>query len=146
MTSLPTLNAALNALSAALLLAGYAAIRRRRILLHLRLMAAALASSSAFLVSYLVYHHHVGSVAYRGPGRPAYLALLLTHTVLAALVPPLALRLLWLARKAWPGGDFSAHARLGRVLLPIWLYVSVTGVVVYWLLYVRVGAAPAAPI
>ena len=139
--SLPRVNASLNALSAVLLLAGYGAIRGRRVLLHLRLMAAALATSTLFLCCYLVYHWHAGSVKYLGPGRPVYLAILLTHTVLATTVPFLAGRLLWLSWSQWPGGDFSRHARLGRIALPIWLYVSVTGVVVYWMLYVWPGGA-----
>lgn len=139
--SLPTVNASLNASSALLLMAGYWAIRRRRLLVHLRLMAAALACSTVFLVCYLIYHYHAGSVRYAGPGRPIYLAILLTHTVLALSVPPMALRLLWLAWREWPAGDFSRHARLGRVAFPVWLYVSVTGVVVYWMLYVWPGGA-----
>lgn len=132
---LPTVNAALNAACACLLVAGYVAIRRRRLLLHLRLMLSALACSAVFLASYLVYHYHAGSVRYEGPGRPLYLAILLTHTVLAVLVPPMAARLLWLGWTQWPSGDFSRHAKLGRIALPIWLYVSVTGVIVYCLLY-----------
>lgn len=139
MRSLPAVNAGLNALSAVLLCAGYAAIRRRKLVWHLRLMSAALASSTAFLASYLVYHYHAGSVRYAGPGRPVYLAILLTHTVLAVIVPPLAGRLLWLVWREWPAGDFTRHARLARVTLPIWLYVSVTGVVIYCMLYVWPG-------
>ncbi|MBI4349515.1 MAG: DUF420 domain-containing protein [Elusimicrobia bacterium] len=140
-SDLPTLNAALNASSAALLAAGWWAVKRRRLALHLRLMAGALGCSAVFLASYLYYHYHAGSVRYAGPGRPFYLAILLTHTSLAVFVPPLALRLLWLSWRQWPGGDFSRHARLGRVVLPVWLYVSVTGVVVYGMLYVWPGAA-----
>lgn len=94
-------------------------------------MLAALACSAVFLASYLAYHAQVGSVRYEGPGRPAYLALLLSHTVLAAAVPFIAGRLLWLAHN----GRFEAHRALGRRGLPVWLYVSVTGVLVYAVLY-----------
>ena len=135
---LPAINALLNSSCAVLLLSGYVAIKQRRIRLHLRLMSAALACSTVFLASYLYYHYHVGSVRYEGPARPLYLAILLSHTALAALVPPMAIRLVWLSWREWPAGDFSRHARLGRVAFPIWLYVSVTGVVVYWMLYVGV--------
>jgi uncharacterized membrane protein YozB (DUF420 family) len=122
---LPAVNALLNGTCAALLLAGYAAIRRRRMALHRGLMIAALACSALFLAGYLVYHAHVGSVPYRGSGWPraAYFAILITHTVLAATV----------ARAA--RGRFDRHAALARVTLPIWLYVSVTGVVIYVMLY-----------
>lgn len=94
-------------------------------------MLGALASSTAFLASYLAYHAQVGSVRYEGPGRPAYLALLLSHTVLAAVVPYVALRMPWLAWK----GRLDEHRALGRWGLPVWLYVSVTGVLVYAALY-----------
>lgn len=95
-------------------------------------MLAALACSTLFLASYLAYHAQVGSVRYAGPYRPAYLALLLSHTVLAAAVPFIAGRMFWLAYK----GRFDDHRRLGRWGLPVWLYVSVTGVAVYVVLYV----------
>lgn len=94
-------------------------------------MVAALACSTVFLASYLAYHAQVGSVRYLGPYRPAYLALLLSHTVLAAAVPFIAGRMFWLAYK----GRFDDHRRLGRWGLPVWLYVSVTGVAVYAALY-----------
>lgn len=94
-------------------------------------MIGALTVSAIFLVSYLAYHSQVGSVRYAGPGRPAYLALLLSHTVLAAGVPFIAGRLFWLAYK----GRFEEHRALGRWGLPVWLYVSVTGVAVYGVLY-----------
>lgn len=136
---LPAVNACLNAASGILLVSGYLAIRGGRRLFHLRLMTAALACSAVFLGCYLLYHYHAGSVRYEGPGRPAYLALLFTHTVLAALVPPAAARLVWLAWRAWPEGDFSRHARLARWTFPVWLYVSVTGVVIYCALYVWPG-------
>ena len=133
---LPTLNAALNATSALLLLAGYLAIRSGKRDLHRALMGAALATSAAFLTSYLVYHFQVGSVKFRGVGtiRTVYFTILISHTILAILVPPLAVTTAWLAIK----GRFERHKRVARVALPIWGYVSVTGVVVYWMLY-RMG-------
>jgi len=130
---LPTLNAALNALSALLLVTGYLLIRKRRIEAHRRAMLAAFACSTLFLVSYLVYHFQVGSVKFPGTGaaRSVYLTILLTHTVLAATVPVLAPITLFrgLAKR------YDRHKRIARFTLPIWLYVSVTGVVVYWMLY-----------
>ncbi|MEO8274580.1 MAG: DUF420 domain-containing protein [Thermoanaerobaculia bacterium] len=130
---LPTLNAALNATSAVLLVLGFLFIRARRIDAHRRTMLAAFTCSIVFLVSYLVYHFQVGSVRFPGTGtvRTVYLAILLTHTVLAATVPVLATITLFrgLARR------FDRHRRIARWTFPIWLYVSVTGVVVYWMLY-----------
>jgi len=130
---LPTLNAALNALAAILLIAGYLEIRALRVRRHRALMLAAFAVSILFLVSYLVYHYHVGSVRFTGQGwiRPVYFAVLISHTLLAAAVPVLAVLTL---RLAWRG-EFARHRRLARWTFPIWLYVSVTGVVVYVLLY-----------
>ncbi len=130
---LPTLNALLNTTSAILLGRGYFLIRRRRIQAHKQTMLAALCVSAAFLVSYLVYHYNVGSVRFQHTGaiRTVYLSILLTHTVLAAAVAPLALVTVW---RAWKG-RFDKHRRLARITLPIWLYVSVTGVVVYLMLY-----------
>ncbi len=132
-TSLPTVNAVLNGLAATLLVTGFVLIRSGRREAHRRVMTAAFACSILFLVSYLVYHAEVGSVRFQGTGgvRTAYLSILLTHTVLAAAVPFLAVTTLVLARK----GRFDAHRRLARVTLPIWLYVSVTGVVIYLMLY-----------
>lgn len=130
---LPTLNALLNATSAALLVAGWVLVRRRRLEAHRRAMLAAFTCSIAFLVSYLTYHAQVGSVRFEGQGgvRTLYLAILLTHTVLAAAVPVLAAITLSraLARR------FDRHRQIARWTLPIWLYVSITGVVVYWMLY-----------
>jgi uncharacterized membrane protein YozB (DUF420 family) len=130
---LPHLNAGLNAASALLLAAGYVCIRRGRQEAHRACMLGALAASAAFLVSYLAYHFQVGSVRFTGQGgvRVVYFAILITHTVLAAAVLPLAL--LTAARAL--RGRFGAHRRIARWTLPIWLYVSVTGVVVYWMLY-----------
>ena len=130
---LPTLNAALNATSAVLLTLGWVLIVRRKIEAHRRAMISAFGCSIVFLVSYLVYHFQVGSVKFQGTGtiRTVYLTILLTHTVLAAAVPVLAVITLSraLARR------FDRHKRIARWTLPIWLYVSVTGVVVYWMLY-----------
>jgi uncharacterized membrane protein YozB (DUF420 family) len=130
---LPTVNASLNALAALLLLAGYVAIRSRRIGLHRNLMQGAFACSVLFLVSYLYYHSRVGSRHFQGQGpvRTFYFALLLSHTVLAAIVPFGAVLAL---RRAYQG-QFDRHARLTRWVWPIWMYVSVTGVLIYWMLY-----------
>ena len=133
---LPTVNATLNGTAAALLVAGFFLIRSGRREAHRRAMTAAFACSVLFLVSYLVYHLEAGSVRFQGTGavRNVYLTILLTHTLLAAVVPFLAVVTLVLARK----GRFEAHRRLARVTLPVWLYVSVTGVVIYLMLY-RMG-------
>jgi len=130
---LPTLNALLNGTAAALLVTGFFLIRAGRRDAHRRVMTSAFACSVLFLVSYLVYHVEVGSVRFQGTGavRTAYLSILLTHTLLAAAVPFLAVATLLLARK----GRFETHRRLARVTLPLWLYVSVTGVVIYVMLY-----------
>jgi uncharacterized membrane protein YozB (DUF420 family) len=130
---LPTLNAALNTTSAVLLLTGWRLIRRGRRDAHRRAMLAALATSTLFLVSYLAYHFQVGSVRFTGQGpiRTVYFAILVSHTVLAAAIVPLVL--LTLARAL--RGRFEAHRALARVTAPLWLWVSVSGVVVYWMLY-----------
>ncbi len=132
-TVLPTVNAVLNATAAVLLAAGYRMIRRGRRQAHRRLMLAAFAVSALFLVSYLVYHYQVGSVRFRGTGpiRTVYFTLLISHTILAAAVPPLAVVTLWRALKE----RLEAHRRIARWTLPIWLYVSASGVAVYWMLY-----------
>lgn len=136
LTDLPTVNALLNGTAATLLVAGFFLIRSGRREAHRRAMTAAFACSVLFLVSYLAYHAGVGSVRFRGTGtiRTVYLSILLTHTLLAAAVPFLAVATLALALK----GRFETHRRLARVTLPVWLYVSVTGVVVYLMLY-RMG-------
>jgi len=130
---LPTLNAGLNSLSTLLLLAGYGFIRRQHRTAHRNCMIAATVTSAAFLVSYLVYHAEAGRTVFRDPAwfRPIYLAILLTHTVLAAAIVPLVLATLYRAVR----GHFDRHARWARWTWPIWLYVSVTGVVIYLLLY-----------
>ncbi|MEQ1869895.1 MAG: DUF420 domain-containing protein [Vicinamibacterales bacterium] len=130
---LPAVNATLNAASGVLLLAGYVLIRARRIDEHRMCMLAAFGTSSVFLVCYLVYHAQVGSVPFQRQGfvRPLYFTILLTHVVLAAAIVPLALITLSRGLKS----RFSAHRAIARWTLPIWLYVSVTGVLVYVLLY-----------
>jgi uncharacterized membrane protein YozB (DUF420 family) len=131
--NLPALNAVLNASAAVLLLAGYALIRRRKIEAHRRTMIAAFTVSVLFLISYLTYHAEVGSVRFQKTGtiRTVYLTILFTHTVLAAVVPFLAMITLYRGLKR----NDERHRRIARWTLPMWLYVSVTGVVVYWMLY-----------
>ena len=130
---LPALNATLNSCSAVLLIWGYTLIRKKRIQAHRRVMIAAFSVSVAFLISYLIYHSQVGSVRFAktGPIRTVYLTILLTHTVLAAAVPFLAGISLYRGLQ----GTYDKHRKIARWTLPIWLYVSVTGVVVYWMLY-----------
>jgi uncharacterized membrane protein YozB (DUF420 family) len=132
-SDLPALNACLNATSAVLLATGYVLIRRGRRQAHKRVMLAALVSSALFLTSYLVYHAHVGSVRFRGQGpvRTVYFTILLTHTVLAVVIVPLVGMTLVPALRE----RFDRHRRLARITLPLWAYVSVTGVVIYWMLY-----------
>lgn len=130
---LPALNAALNAASALLLLLGYRFIRRGRVPAHRACMLGALGVSALFLVSYVAYHLQAGSVRFAGPAwvRPIYFTILISHTALAAAVVPLALLTVG---RAWRG-RFEAHRRIARWTFPVWLYVSVTGVVVYLMLY-----------
>ena len=127
------LNAILNAMSAVLLMLGFFAVRRRDIEAHKRFMLAAFACSVIFLISYLIYHFRVGSVKFQGTGiiRTVYFTILLTHTLLAAAVPFLASITLFRALKE----RFPQHRAIARWTLPIWLYVSVTGVVIYLMLY-----------
>jgi putative membrane protein len=130
---LPALNATLNAISAVLLLVAYRFIRRGQWIAHKRTMLAAFSVSVVFLISYIVYHAHVGSVRYPGSGamRVVYLTILATHTVLAATVPVLAIITLRRGLK----GRFDKHRRIAKWTFPVWLYVNVTGVVVYMMLY-----------
>jgi uncharacterized membrane protein YozB (DUF420 family) len=130
---LPTLNAALNSLSAVFLFTGYLLIRSKKQSAHRVCMLVAFACSILFLISYLIYHYQVGSVPFKGQGwvRPVYFTILLTHTILAVTVVPLAIITLIRALRE----KFPAHRRIARWTFPIWLYVSVTGVVVYWMLY-----------
>ena len=132
-SDLPVVNACLNATSTVLLLIGYRFIRTGRRTAHKRTMLTALGTSSLFLISYLTYHYHVGSVRFTGEGavRGIYFAILISHTILAATVPPLAIITLVRALRE----RFDKHRRIARWTLPIWLYVSVTGVVVYVMLY-----------
>jgi uncharacterized membrane protein YozB (DUF420 family) len=132
-SDLPALNAGLNSLATVLLLAGYRQIRRRNIAAHRACMVAAFCVSTLFLISYLVYHAQVGSVPFRRHGwiRPVYFTILITHIVLAAAIVPLALVTLW---RAWRE-RFDRHRAIARWTLPLWLYVSVTGVVIYVMLY-----------
>lgn len=136
LAALPAVNATLNAASALLLSLGWVLIRMRRVAAHRTCMLAALLCSAVFLTSYLYYHSQVGSVRFQGTGaiRTVYFTILISHTILAATVPVLAIVVL---RRALLR-RFAAHKKLARVALPIWLYVSVTGVVVYWMLY-RMG-------
>jgi putative membrane protein len=130
---LPALNATLNAISAVLLMTAYGLIRMGQPVAHRNVMIAALISSTFFLTSYLIYHAHVGSKHFPGTGgaRTIYFSILITHTILAAAVPFLAGITVW---RAWRK-RFDRHVRIARWTLPIWLYVSVTGVIVYWMLY-----------
>ena len=127
------LNATLNATSAMLLVCGYAAIRTGKREAHKRFMISAFVVSCAFLISYLIYHYRVGHVAFQGQGwiRPVYFALLISHTVLAVVIVPLILISL---RRAWTE-RFDKHRRIAKWTLPLWFYVSVTGVIVYWMVY-----------
>jgi len=139
-TDLPIVNALLNATSAVLLTVGWVLIRQRAVAAHRACMVAAFVVSVVFLVCYLVYHYAVGSVRFPGTGvaRGVYLTILASHTILAVAVPPLALIALY---RAWKG-HFAQHRRIARWALPVWLYVSVTGVVIYVLLYQVYGARP----
>ena len=131
--ALPTLNAFLNGSSAVLLATGWVFIRRRRIAAHRACMLGAFCVSVLFLVSYVTYHALAGSRPFTGQGwvRWLYFPILVSHIVLAAAMVPFVLTTLYRAL----GGEFARHARLARLTLPVWLYVSVTGVVVYWMLY-----------
>lgn len=130
---LPTLNAVLNGTSAVLLAFGYLFIRRKKVNLHKACMVSAFVISTLFLVSYLIYHYHAGSKPFPGEGwtRPLYFAILISHVILATVTLPLSI--VTLARGL--RGRFEKHRRIAHWALPIWLYVSVTGVVVYLMLY-----------
>jgi uncharacterized membrane protein YozB (DUF420 family) len=133
LSSLPALNALLNGTSAVLLLVGRNLIRRKQMLAHRFVMLAALCTSAAFLASYLYYHAHVGSVHFQGHGwpRPLYFSILLSHTILAVIIVPLVLVTLSRALRA----RYSLHRAIARWTFPLWMYVSVTGVVIYVMLY-----------
>lgn len=132
-TDLPALNAVLNATAAAFLVAGYLFIRRGRWDLHKRCMLGALTTSSLFLISYVVYHANVGSRPFPGQGavRIIYFVILITHVVLAATILPLAITTTARGLLA----HYDRHVRIARWTLPLWMYVSVTGVVIYLMLY-----------
>ena len=132
-SDLPAVNATFNGLAAILLIAGFLSIRRRRVERHRAAMISALVISVLFLVTYLFYHYHAGSTRFTGEGwvRPLYSAILISHTVLAAVIVPLVLVTLYRALRR----DFVRHRRIARFTFPIWLYVSVTGIVVYLMLY-----------
>jgi putative membrane protein len=130
---LPAVNATLNAIAAVLLTCGYVMIRRGRIETHRRFMLAAFATSALFLLSYVIYHANIGSKPFTGRGaiRTVYFTILITHVVLAAVILPMAIITLTHALRA----RFEKHVPIARWTLPLWLYVSVTGVIVYWMLY-----------
>jgi uncharacterized membrane protein YozB (DUF420 family) len=134
----PALNAGLNGASAIMITSGRVLIRRQKVRLHRACMITAVATSSLFLISYLYYHAHVGSVHFPGQGwvRPLYFAILISHTLLAATVVPLVVVSLTYAMRR----RFDRHRRIARWTYPVWLYVSVTGVVVYVMLYQIYGA------
>ena len=133
LAALPAVNASLNAASGVLLVLGVAAIRTRRLTVHMVFMLGAFAVSAVFLLSYLTYHVQVGSVKFPGTGwiRPVYFVILITHTALAIVIIPLILRTLFLAARK----RFAEHVAIARWTFPLWLYVSVSGVLVYWMLY-----------
>ena len=130
---LPHVNAVLNTTSALLLLAGFRFIRLGRIQSHRNCQVSAVATSALFLISYLTYHYYHGATKFAGQGivRPLYFVILTTHTILAVVIVPLILVTLVRAAR----GDFIRHRRIARWTLPLWLYVSVTGVIVYLMLY-----------
>jgi uncharacterized membrane protein YozB (DUF420 family) len=130
---LPAVNATLNGTCAVLLIVGRTLIAQKRVAAHRKVMISAVVTSAVFLVCYLVYHAQVGSVRFQGQGwvRPVYFTILLTHTVLAATIVPMVL--VTLARGL--RGNFERHRAIARWTYPVWLYVSVTGVVIYVMLY-----------
>jgi uncharacterized membrane protein YozB (DUF420 family) len=132
-SDLPTVNATLNALSAVWLAVGYFFIRQKKISAHRFCMIVALITSALFLISYVIYHYHIGSKPFQGVGaiRTAYFTILISHTILAMAIVPMALITLFRALKQ----HFDKHKRIARWTLPIWFYVSVTGVIIYLMLY-----------
>ena len=133
LSSLPAVNASLNATSAVFLIAGYSFIRRGKIMAHRICMITAFVSSTAFLVFYLYFHFHAGLIRFGGQGwiRPVYFTLLTSHTILAVVIVPLVLITLTRALRE----RFDRHRAIARWTFPLWLYVSLTGVIIYWLLY-----------
>jgi len=140
-TDLPAVNGSLNGLSTVFLSAGFYFIRRKNIAAHRACMVAAFVTSTLFLTCYLTYHTYLAYYLHRGPTkftnpewfRPIYLAILLTHTVLAVVIVPMVLMTL---SRAWRG-RFELHKKIARWTWPLWMYVSVTGVLIYYLLYVK---------
>jgi uncharacterized membrane protein YozB (DUF420 family) len=134
-SDLPAVNATLNGLSAILLTAGFVFIRRGNRAAHRRCMVTAVIVSTLFLICYLTYHAKAGRTVFRNPEwfRPFYLTLLLTHTVLAVAIVPLVIVTFIRALRE----RFDAHKKIARWTWPLWLYVSVTGVIIYWLLYIK---------
>ncbi|MCB9799878.1 MAG: DUF420 domain-containing protein [Candidatus Omnitrophica bacterium] len=132
-SQLPALNAVLNATCAVFLLMGFGFVRTGRIEAHKKCMGAALLVSVLFLVSYLYYHYYHGSTKFQGQGwiRPVYFAILISHTLLAGIIVPLACITVFRALK----NQIEKHRKIARITFPLWLYVSVTGVVIYWMLY-----------
>jgi uncharacterized membrane protein YozB (DUF420 family) len=130
---LPHLNALLNSTSAVLLVTGFVLIRRQRVRAHRNCQVSAVVTSTLFLASYLTYHYYHGATRFAGQGmaRPIYFVILISHTILAIVIVPLVLVTLYRATR----GDFERHRKIARWTLPIWLYVSVTGVIVYLMLY-----------
>ncbi len=130
---LPTVNAFLNTASAVLLVCGYISIRKGKVKAHRAFMIGAMAASALFFASYLLYHAQVGATKFAGTGwiRPVYFAILISHTLLAAAIVPMALITLYRALR----GNFQSHRSIARWTLPFWLYVSVTGVLIYLMLY-----------
>jgi putative membrane protein len=131
--SLAPLNSILNAIAAVLLMAGFVFIRKRWVRAHRACMLSAFVVSTVFFISYLTYHYHVGNVRFQGHGiiRPIYFTILITHVILAGVIVPSVLITLWRALS----GNFSKHRRIARWTWPIWMYVSVTGVIVYLMCY-----------
>ena len=130
---LPHVNACLNGTSAVLLFTGYTFIRSRNVVAHRACQVAALIVSILFLASYLTYHYNHGSTRFQGAGivRPIYFTILTTHTILAIVIVPLVILTFYRALR----NDFARHRRIARITLPLWLYVSITGVIVYLMLY-----------
>lgn len=132
-SDLPTLNATLNSVTAVFLVIGFVLIKQKKIQAHKKVMLSALASSVLFLTSYLIYHFNVGSVSYpyHDWTRPLYFAILIPHTILATVMTPFIVIAVWRALKE----DYEKHKKIVRWLWPVWMFVSITGVIVYFMLY-----------
>lgn len=130
---LPTLNATLNSIAGVLLLSGYVAIRKGKRDLHRNIMVSALIVSALFLTSYLIYHYHVPSKKFPDLGliKTIYLLILIPHIILAAAMVPMIIKTFWHAFR----GEWEKHKKIAKITFPIWMYVSVTGVIVYFMLY-----------